>query len=86
MKIVSLSALIDGSWSLPNRSSLRSNLSISFEIGSSRKDCDLPHLQNAELGLDQDGSAIDHHRLTSAESFPHQEQIGLPNRSRIRNR
>jgi hypothetical protein len=47
MKIVSLSALIDGSWSLPNRSSLRSNLSISFEIGSSRKDCELPQCMTA---------------------------------------
>jgi hypothetical protein len=27
--------------------------------------------------LDQDASAIDQDRLTSAESFPHQEQIGL---------
>ena len=33
--------------------------------------------KNAEPSLDQDGSAIDHDRLTGAESFLHQEQIGL---------
>jgi hypothetical protein len=32
---------------------------------------------NEESGLDQDGSAIYHDRLTGAESFLHQEQIGL---------
>jgi hypothetical protein len=37
----------------------------------------LHQYKNAEPGLNQNGSAIDHDRLTGAESFLHQEQIGL---------